>query len=270
MRKRPARKILALLGLGAVLVLAGGRGWISPLERMTSFWFAPVGAQFGKVGRTIGDNWRVVTTARQLADENRRLGLEVAQLRQRLVEDVELRQQNEVLREQLGFVETVGGELLPAQVIAYQPDNFRQFLTIGRGSKGGVKEGMAVVAEGSLVGKISEVTDNTAKVFLVIDPNFRVNGLDQDSPQRATGTVRGQVGAGLLMDRIPQDQAVKPGDTVITSGLAGEVAKGLVIGRVESVNQQSNAVFQTAQLVSPLKFHRLELVFVVKTASDND
>jgi rod shape-determining protein MreC len=262
-RKRPGKKILGLVTAGALLVVMHSQGLTGPLERVGGWVLAPIGAQFSKLGRATADTWRIATSARRLAEDNRRLEQEVAQLRQRVSEDVELRQQNEALRQQLGFAETVGGQMIPAPVIAYQPDNFRQFLTIGRGRSGGVREGMPVVAEGSLVGKVSEVSENSAKVFLIVDPNFRVNGIDQDSPQRASGTVRGQIGAGLLMERIPQDQTIRPGETVVTSGLGGDFPKGLIIGRIESINQQTNAVFQTAQLVSPLKFQRLELVFVV-------
>jgi rod shape-determining protein MreC len=65
------------------------------------------------------------------------------------------------------------------------------------------------------------------------------------------------------MDKIPQDQAMTPGDTIITSGLGGDIPKGLIVGTVQSVNRSDNEVFQTAQLASPVKFNKLELVFVV-------
>ena len=171
--------------------------------------------------------------------------------------------QNEILKRQLNFGASAIQKLLPAEVTAYQPDNFRAFISINKGARDGIKEGMAVTSEGSLVGKITEVSTTSAKVFLLIDPEFKVAALDQNSPSRATGTVRGQIGRGLFMDKIPQDQQVKPGDTIITSGLGGDFPKGLVIGRVESVNQKDNAVFQTAQIVSDIKFSQLEIVFVM-------
>ena len=66
-----------------------------------------------------------------------------------------------------------------------------------------------------------------------------------------------------VMDKIAQSDSIHPGDMVITSGLGGELPKGLVIGRVESVSTRDNAVFQTAQIASDLHFNKLELVFVV-------
>jgi rod shape-determining protein MreC len=261
MRRKSRRGVMAAVTGGVLLVIAGALGWLAPVKSATGYLLGGAAGSFARAGSRTGNFLATVGSIKDLSSENAQLRAEVAQLRERLSEDAELRQQNEALRKQLSFGEAAPRQLIPAEVIGYQPDNFRQFLTIGRGSKDGLKEGMAVIAEGSLVGKVAEVTATSAKVFLVTDPNFRVNGLDQET--RATGTVRGQIGTGLLMEKIAQSETVRPGDTIISSGLGGELPRGLIIGRVESVNQHDNAVFQTARIVSSLKFPRLELVFVV-------
>lgn len=261
MRRKGRRGVLVAVLGGAFLVAAGTQGWLAPVKTATGYLFGGAAGSFARAGSRTGNFLATVTSIRELSGENASLRAQNAEFRQRLSEDAELRQQNEALRKQLSFGEAVSRQLVPAEVIGYQPDNFRQFITIGRGSRDGLKEEMAVIAEGSLVGKITEVTATTAKVFLVTDPNFRVNGLDQET--RATGTVRGQIGSGLIMEKIAQSDSVKPGDTVVTSGLGGELPRGIIIGRIESINQHDNAVFQTARVVSSLKFARLELVFVV-------
>ena len=138
-----------------------------------------------------------------------------------------------------------------------------QFLTIGRGSADGIRPGMAVVTSGTLVGTVQEVSPSTAKVFLVIDPSFRVAGIDQDQPDRPTGTIHGQIGSGLIFDKIAQNQTVKPGDTVITSGLGSDIAKGIIIGKVQTVDKRENGVFQSAQVSTDIAFSKLEIVYVV-------
>src|SRR5260370_5386841 len=50
-----------------------------------------------------------------------------------------------------------------------QPDNFPQYITVGRGSRDGLRPGMVVVQQGALVGTVAEVNTTTAKVFLLID-----------------------------------------------------------------------------------------------------
>lgn len=261
MKKKRANKVLLLVASGALLVWAGGKGLLDPLRGAINFVITPVGSVFSSAGSGTGNFLRTFIQVRDLSEKNAKLEKEVAELQQRLSEDAELRHQNETLKRQLGFGEAASRQLIPAEVVAYQPDNFRQFVTINRGTNSGVKEGMAVISEGALVGKITEVDKSTAKVFLVTDPNFKVGGLSQDS--RATGTIKGQLGSGLIMDKIAQSEVVKPGDTILTSGLGGDLPKGIIIGQVESVNQSDNAVFQTAQVASPLRFSKLEVVFVV-------
>jgi len=236
-------------------------GWLRPAESVLARVLNPVGGGFARVGARAGNYLSTIGQIRDLAADNARLEHENADLRKRLSDDAEIRQQNDVLRKQLSFTSQTPGRLIPAVVTWYQPDSFRQFITINQGQAQGLRIGMAVTAEGTLVGRISDLTDTTAKVFLVTDPNFRLSAMDQTT--RATGTIHGQIGSGLLMDKIAQTDQLAPGDTIVTSGLGGDVAKGIIIGRVESVNQQANAVFQTAQVVSALKFNRLELVFVV-------
>lgn len=244
-----------------MLIWANRLGLLGPVKAIGGVIFAPIGQVFSGAGTGVGSFFRNIANIRTLETENARLSREATDLRRRLSEDGELRLQNEALRKQLKFSGDSTQKLVPAQVIAYQPDNYRQFLVINRGSADGLKEGMAVVSEGFLVGKITEVSIRSSKVFLLIDPTFRVNGIDQET--RASGTVHGQIGTGLIMDKIAQNESVKPGDTIITSGLGGDVGRGLVIGRVESVAAKDNAVFQSASISSDLNFNKLELVFAV-------
>ena len=73
----------------------------------------------------------------------------------------------------------------------------------------------------------------------------------------------GQLGGGLDLEKIGQSDTVKPGDTVTTSGLGGDIPTGLFIGQIESVDAQSDVVFQSARLVSSIKPRDLRFVAVV-------
>lgn len=257
-RKQPSLKLLIILGLGVVLVLAQQQNWLRPVAGLFHTVSTPARQLLVGAGRGLG-GWG---SSGRLEEENNQLKAELSEARRQLTLFKEAAAQNKSLRQQLGFEDQTQYSLEPAEVLAYQPDNYRQFLTINRGSRHGLRNGQAVVAEGFLVGKLSDVGARSSKVFLINNPDFKVNGIDQES--RASGTVKGQLGSGLIMDKIPQGESVKPGDSIITSGLAGEFPKGLLIGQVESIDQSENAIFQTAQVASSVKFNKLELVFVVE------
>jgi rod shape-determining protein MreC len=197
----------------------------------------------------------------QLARDNQKLARENADLRQRLAADAETRRDNELLRRQLGLNVAGAPHQVAAEVVAFQPDSYRQFVTINKGSRDGLATGMAAMSEGVLVGTLLDVQPTTAKIMLVTDPEFKLAVKDQDTA--ALGMLQGQLGSGLIMDKIGQTEQVKPGDTVTTSGLGGLVPAGLFIGQIQAVNTRENAIFQSAQVSSPLKPNRLRFVFVV-------
>jgi rod shape-determining protein MreC len=148
-----------------------------------------------------------------------------------------------------------------AEVVSAQPDSFRQFITINKGSKAGLAVGMAAMSEGVLVGIVNDVQASSAHVMLVTDPQFKLTAKDQDT--NAIGIISGQLGGGLSMDKIGQTDTVKPGDTVTTSGLCGLVPVGLYIGQVQSVDTRANVVFQSAQVATTVRVSALRFVFVV-------
>lgn len=258
---RANRRILLLVGAAGGLALLGVLGFLGPLHWVYDHTVVPVGQSLTVAGSSTAEALGNVGRVRKLARDNLALERENAQLRQRLTLDAETRRDNELLRRQLGLEVAGAPHQVAAEVVAFQPDSYRQFVTINKGAVAGLKPGLAAMSEGVLVGVLSEVHQRTAKIMLVTDPEFRLAAKDQDTG--ALGIVHGQLGSGLLMDKIGQTDAVETGDTVTTSGLGGLVPAGLFIGQVQSVNSRSNAIFQSAQVSTPLKVNRLRFVFVV-------
>ena len=62
---------------------------------------------------------------------------------------------------------------------------------------------------------------------------------------------------------VPRDAELRPGDTVISSGLGGLYPKGLVVGRVEKVEPNGDGLFQRVEVAPAVDFSRLEDVLIV-------
>jgi cell shape-determining protein MreC len=97
--------------------------------------------------------------------------------------------------------------------------------------------------------------------MLVTDPEFKLAAKDQDSG--AVGILKGQLGNGLVLDEVGQTDSLKPGDSVTSAGLGGQIPPGLLIGKVQSVNSRSNVVFQSAQVETQFRVNGLRFVYVV-------
>lgn len=235
-------------------------GWLRPVRLASDQVLSPIVRMVGGWGDSVAGGVRLLGSVGQLSRDNKDLQNQVAELKQQLANVKEISFENDQLRQQLGFSSRQNLDLSSARVIGYEPDNVRKFITIDKGSGAGLKKGMAVISSGVLVGTIDQLNQYSAQIFLASDPDFRIRAIGQDN--RAQGTVKGQIGQGYVMDMIAQNEVIKVGETVITAG-SEIVPKGLVIGRVESVERSDNAIFQTANIQPSINLNRLEIVFVV-------
>lgn len=260
-RTRANRRIIVVVGVAAVLVLAGVFGQIGPLRWVFDRTVVPVAAGLSSFGVNMSEAVSNLGRVSELARDNSRLEHENAELRQRLAADAETRSDNELLRKQLGLDVAGQPRQTAAEVVMFSPDSYRQFVTINKGSKAGIGPGMAVTSEGVLIGTIADVQPDTARITLVTDPEFKLAAKDQDT--NAVGILRGQLGHGLVLDEIGQTDKLSPGDSVTTAGLGGKIPTGLLIGKISSVNSRANVVFQSAQVESQFRIGKLRFVNVV-------
>lgn len=263
MRKTSQRRIIIIAVIGFVVVILGSLGRLGSTGGVLGLIVSPITRGLHNLGTRISGEFGVVGSARNLSSDNAKLRKENADLRAALASASAGAAELAAIKKELGLRQLAGKRLVPADVVSTQPDSYRAYITINRGKADGLAEGMVVVVDGTLVGKISEVDEQTAKVLVATDPTFKVAGQVLTASNSATGTVRGSIGGGLVMEKIPQDQKISVGDTVITSGLGGDIVKGYSLGTIQSVTRADNGVFQSATLNTPIQIGRLQTVFVV-------
>lgn len=195
-----------------------------------------------------------------VAEENERLRGEVRELRLRLQVLAERAREAERLRELLHFKESTDLEVLPARVIGLSPSPQSRAFFINRGQRDGVKRGMAVVTGDGVVGRIGEVTPDSALVVPIIERGIRVSVLLEGSRTRA---VLEGLGWSCRLLYVPKEEGVREGDRVITSGLDGVFPKGLWVGEVSRVNRSPGGLFLEVEVRPFVDFSRLEEVLVV-------
>ncbi|MCC7543103.1 rod shape-determining protein MreC [bacterium] len=260
-RKNIRLSIITALVVAALITVLQVAGLWRPVGIVLDSLVTPINRTLSGIFRGIGDGWHTLTTLGRLSTENRRLERQATEQQAEISRLKEVEHENELLRQQLNFQKSQSLSLVGASVTAYEPDNIRHALVIDRGSNDGVQVDEAVVSSGVFIGRVQRVLPRSAVIFLVTDPEFRVQAMSQS--ERARGIVRGQIGSGLRFEQIAQSETVDQGENVLTAG-SDKVPRGLLIGGVDSVAQSDNEVFQAAGVLSPLNFARLEVVFVVK------
>jgi len=115
-------------------------------------------------------------------------------------------------------------------VLADSGSPFRQSVLLNVGSRDGVKDGWATMDGLGLVGRISGVGNNTARVILLTDANSRIPVTIQPSGQRSL--LVGDNFTRPLIEFLEKPELVRPGDRVVTSGDGGVFPAGLLVGEV--------------------------------------
>jgi rod shape-determining protein MreC len=267
-RSRPWIFTLVLLGLAGVLVLVPG-----PARNVEAFGTRLLQPVLDGVSRLVGqvdDVSTVVGKMNELAQQNAQYRDEIDRLQAEIARLRELEVENRDLRNLLGLKQRTGtGELLPVRAIARDPSPFVQAVTIDRGSEDGVREGMPVITWRGVVGRVNRVGPTSSKVLLITDTSSSISGRIQGSESRVTGLVRGRPEGGLLMQHIPQEESVQPGDTIVTSDLGGILPEGLVIGQIVQIRRKDVDVFQEAVIEPSSDMKSLERLYVLQSMGDN-
>lgn len=188
-------------------------------------------------------------------------------------EIVELRRQNAILRGQLDFSQSLPQDRIAAEVIARDTDNLFSTITINKGSRQGVREGMPVVAyqgdmEG-LVGKVLSVGPGASQILPLYDLQCFVSSrLDST---RDEGLIKGEGkdhGTVLLqyVKKTAKD-SIQYGDLVVTSGLGGLYPKGVNVGRVRDIRSLAYETSLEIEVEPIINFDKLEYVFMIDEES---
>jgi len=115
-------------------------------------------------------------------------------------------------------------------VMADSGSPFRQSVLINVGVRDGIMDGWAAMDGLGLVGRVSGVGRNTARVILLTDTSSRVPVTIQPSGQGAL--VTGDNSLAPLIDFVEAPDLVRPGDRVLTSGDGGVFPAGLLVGQL--------------------------------------
>ena len=167
---------------------------------------------------------------RRIAEQNTELRRELRQMQAWKEAALQLEQENARLLDLNNVRLDPRLTYITGVVLADSGSPFRQSVLLNVGARDGIVEGWATMDGIGLVGRISGVAQNTARVIMVTDASSRVPAIIQPSGQRAI--VAGDNSAAPPIDFLENPDLVRPGDRVISSGDGGVFPAGLLIGQV--------------------------------------
>jgi rod shape-determining protein MreC len=249
------------VALAIVLLSVGQSLRFEAARSVTATVFAPLQGLVSGVSNGIGGAFTTITSIGSLADENRRLKQQVADLQRELGDRQLAGVTNQQLKAMLGLRDSLHIHTIAAAVIGLDPEGLTQTITIHAGSNQGIRKGMSVLAQHGLVGRVISVQSVTATVRLISDPQLPVNV--ELATSHLGGTIK--VSNGQLIEEIlgaPTDLKLSRGDLLVTSGLGGNYPKGLPVAAVVKFQYRPAEIAQTADVAPLDDLARLEYVIV--------
>lgn len=191
---------------------------------------------------------------KKLKNKTKELEKKIDELEYKLLEIKTLEADNLNLREKLEIKERYNHfELIYADVVVKNYDNFGETFVVDKGSEDGVKEKQTVITKDGLLGYVSTVSKNTATVTTILDPNVSV-GVEIASVNK-NALVKGDFNlkneAKLKLTYIPIDTEISKDEVVYTSGIGEVYPKGIPVGTIEKVVNKKNEIDRYA-IIKPL------------------
>lgn len=184
-------------------------------------------------------------------------------------EAVELRRENQALKDQLGFSLEMELSNIPARIIGRDPSNLFSSITVDKGSLDGIRLGAAVTAfqDGffGLMGKVESVGTRSSRIRPIADQDLYVAGRLEESRHQGLVQGRGDENGELLMRYVHKSAGASIGvnDLVVTSGMSSIYPPGIYVGRVSEVRSREYANSLDIVLVPIIDVRSAEYVFIL-------
>lgn len=193
------------------------------------------------------NGWNGIFGYSDLEEENRELRRELDRIRGERIEAAATQEEyNELLRiNDLPVADEI--DRVTAEVVSEPLTSFDSTIEINRGAGDGIKEGMSVVTDAGLVGRVLRVQGGRARVVLITDPAFGDVAVRLvDSGEVALAQSSGTDGKLEAREGVRSGTVVERGESVVTSGSdRSPYPGGIPVGTVESVARTGDAVEKT-------------------------
>ena len=251
-----------LLSLSALF-----KGVSAPFTNIAAIVIVPMQDGINSIGVWADEHLHSFKSMKTLRAENEKLTAKVQELQEensRLVNgEAELSELRQLLKldEEYASYPKIG-----ARVISNGGGNWYENFVINKGSRDGIAVNMNVLADNGLVGIVTEVGTNYAKVRSIIEDESRVSAMVLSS--KDTCIVKGNTetifkDGTIDVTYISKDARINEGQELVTSHISSKYLPGLRIGTVTNLLTDTSNLTMSAKVIPVADFRHLEHVLVI-------
>lgn len=264
--------VLVILCVGLIIVSYLFADLLSPVRTAVGNFFVPMQKGISTVSSGISETLRVFSDKQKLIDENDKLTAEINDLKTEMQilihQEYELKWYRDLYENDSVYQ---NAEKVAARIISRNPNGACDMFVIDKGEEDGIKVDMNVLAGGGLVGIITDVGKNWAKVRTIIADDSSVSGRFQPTSDTCIvkGNLRRMDDGYIDVEMINLNAEVYDNYEVLTSYISDKYLPGILIGYVTNIRKDPSELNKRAYLTPVVDFEHLEAVLIVKTLRED-
>lgn len=261
--------IVCAILMGLSLITEGISG---PLLTVANYTVIPMQKGINTIGMWMNDLTQNFETLQEVRDENEILQEKVDSL---TVENNMLQQEKyelERLRELYKLDQKYADyEKVGAHITAADSGNWFNTFIIDKGEKDGIAVDMNVMAGSGLVGIITEVGPNWARVRSIIDDESNVSAMVLSTSDKCiiSGDLTLMQDGKIRFGQLPNnDSEIEKGEKIVTSHISDKYLPGILVGYVKEIEVDSNNLTRSGYITPAVDFQHLQEVLVITTTKE--
>lgn len=250
-----------ILAFSAVSLKIGN----NPVANAVGTVFSPVQKWVSKAYNYAGDFIGNMVDSGENARENKKLKEENQKLQGQLRMLEGYKTENDELRRLIGLAESrTDFKSTAANVIGKNLSDSVSIITIDKGTKDGIVKNAAVLVPDGLVGVVFETGYNYSKVKTIFDSESSVSSICLRSGDMGIVEPVGYLASDekCSMNYIDRSAKTVVGDIIETSGTGGIYPRGIKIGKITEIKEDSRNLTLSAVLETDVKIKNLDKVLV--------
>lgn len=161
-------------------------------------------------------------------------------------------------------------EVIPARVINNSVSSQHNYLTINKGFKDGIRNGLGVISKNGVVGIVKSTSKHFALVISILNEDLKTSASIRKNGYFGSLVWKGKDTKELNLEDLPRHAEVKPGDTIQTSGYSLVFPKGILLGTVKAIRQKTGTNFYSLPCNIWVDISKLDIVYVLKNNSQQE
>ena len=256
--------IVALLGLGIFIAAVNGHGETAQ-STVVGTVFQPCHYVAQKISDGLDKAFGSLSGNAEYEKQIDSLEEQIGDLRSQLVDCENLKNQNTLYKEFLELKEEHKDyKFAEASVIGRDSADTYDSFTINIGTLKSVKVGDAVLYGKYLVGVVDKAYPDYSVVKTILDPSFNVSAYEvvTNEISYVTGTAKLAKEGKCKMANLSSSTDISYGSTICTAGISGTMPKGLIIGTVDEIADETTDISSYAVISPGVNMDDLSSCFV--------